>query len=97
MSYETLTDNQKAGIDHNASHNGMELDAYLDRLMANDGERGYRELVQAQMAGITTKLVSEPTILAEVEAVVDEKIETIAVAKEAAALEAAKEPVEEIV
>ena len=97
MSYDTLNDNQKAGLAFNAAHNELIIEHYLDRLMANDGDRGYRELVASQMAGITTKLAAEPSIIADVTELADAKIAILEVAREQAKLEAAeaeKEPVE---
>jgi hypothetical protein len=87
MSYDTLTDNQKAGLDFNAVHNNLTLDEYLDRLMANDGDRGFRELTSLNLAGITTKLAAEPSIIADIEAVVDAQVSVIKLNREAVSME----------
>ena len=90
MSYDTLSDNQKAGLDYNSQHNNLSLDEYLDRLMANDGDKGFRELTSLNLTSITTKLAAEPTILTDIEAVVDAQVSVIVLDREAKALEAAE-------
>jgi len=64
--------------------------------MANDGDRGMREKVSLQMSGIVGKLAAEPTILADVEAVVDAQVSVIQVAREAKELEAAELAAKEV-
>ena len=69
MTYEELTDNQKAGIDHNAAHNLRTTNAYIawrtdqGTDLEQDGDRGYKELTDMITAGIPLPepVIEEPT------------------------------------
>jgi hypothetical protein len=50
--YNDLTENQKAGIDYNSSHNGFAtVDEYIQMRLVQDADRGYAEMVSLQVAG----------------------------------------------
>jgi hypothetical protein len=99
MGYQELTENQKAGIDYNSSHNGFAtVDEYIQMRLVQDADRGYAEMVSLQVAGIIGKMNAEPTIIPAVETKVDEEV---AVKVEERRLEEAKlaevKPIEEVI
>ena len=97
MSYNDLTAEQKAGIDYNAAHNGYTVEEYIQMRLVQDADRGYKEMVSLQVAGIISKVTSEPTILPVVEAAADAEIAVLVEARAAqAVLEAVgnEEPLE---
>jgi hypothetical protein len=94
MKYEiTLTDEQDTGIAYWAEHNSMIPEAFILKIAAEYADRGIKEAGATKLASITAKLTAEPTILADVEAVVDAKIDVLTVAREQKELEV-KEAVE---
>jgi hypothetical protein len=61
MSYETLTDNQKAGIDYNAAHNKKSTQQYIQWRLEQDADRGYAEMQAMIAAGLPLpEVVPEP-------------------------------------
>ena len=96
MSYTDLTDNQKLGIQHNATHNGRTVEEYTQWRLEQDADRGYQDYIKSGLASITAKLMSEPTILTTVEATADTEIEKIQAEKEAEAKLAEEEVIKEV-
>lgn len=92
--YDKLTDNQKLGIAKNAKEFNLTPEAYCMMRLEQDGDRGYRALVETNTLSINTKMRANPDIIAELEEIADVKIAVLEVGKMEAA-ELAKEPVEE--
>ena len=89
MTFEIeLTDNQVTGLTANATHNGKDIAEYVAWRIQQDADRGYNDYLKSTLASIQEKLLATPSILADVEAVVDVKKAEVEEAARAA-LEAA--------
>ena len=67
MSYETLTDNQKAGLAYNAAHNKKSTLQYIQWRLEQDADRGYAEMQAMIAAGLPLpEVVPEPEPVEEI-------------------------------
>lgn len=85
-----LTEEQEIGIAHQASHNNLSIDEYLQWRIVQDADRGNSELQTLSAQNLMGKILSEPSIIPAMSTVADEQIAVVVIAREEKAIADAK-------